>query len=137
MKTLHTSLRVADLARSLRFYEAVGFEEIGRVSPSQGTTLVMLNLPGDGDVVTLELAAESETRLERGNGLSAIAIQVDDLAATLRDFATRGIEVEPIQHPGGPDGPQTSFIEDPDGYRFELVQWPAGHAREMTRADWR
>ena len=37
--------------------------------------------------------------------------------------------------PAGTEGPQTSWITDPDGYRIELVQWPAGHADGMTEAD--
>ena len=34
----------------------------------------------------------------------------------------------PSAPPGGTDGPQTTWITDPNGYRIELVQWPAGHA---------
>jgi hypothetical protein len=36
---------------------------------------------------------------------------------------------------GGADGPRTSWITDPDGYRIELVQWPPGHADDITKAD--
>jgi lactoylglutathione lyase len=42
---------------------------------------------------------------------------------------------DPPALPGGADGPRTSWITDPDGYRIELVQWPAGHADGITRAD--
>jgi catechol 2,3-dioxygenase-like lactoylglutathione lyase family enzyme len=55
MKTLLTAYRVSDLERSEQFYRAVGFREIGRGPIGDGTTLAMLNLPGDGDFVTLEL----------------------------------------------------------------------------------
>jgi hypothetical protein len=34
-----------------------------------------------------------------------------------------------------PDGPQTSWLRDPDGYRIELVQWPPGHADGITVAE--
>jgi lactoylglutathione lyase len=34
----------------------------------------------------------------------------------------------PSAPPAGTDGPQTTWITDPNGYRIELVQWPAGHA---------
>jgi len=40
-----------------------------------------------------------------------------------------------LRGPGGADGARTSWITDPDGYRIELVQWPAGHADGMTEAD--
>jgi lactoylglutathione lyase len=42
---------------------------------------------------------------------------------------------EPPELPGGADGPRTSWITDPDGYRIELVQWPPGHADGITKAD--
>jgi hypothetical protein len=42
---------------------------------------------------------------------------------------------DPAADPGHPDGPRTSWITDPDGYRIELVQWPAGHADGITSAD--
>ena len=42
---------------------------------------------------------------------------------------------EPAEVPTGTDGPRTSWITDPDGYRIELVQWPPGHADGMTEAD--
>ena len=37
--------------------------------------------------------------------------------------------------PAGTDGPWTSWITDPDGYRIELVQWPTGHADGITETD--
>lgn len=55
MMTLHTAYRVADLDRSAGFSEKVGFREVGRVALGEESILVMRNLPGDGDVVTLEL----------------------------------------------------------------------------------
>jgi lactoylglutathione lyase len=42
---------------------------------------------------------------------------------------------EPSALPAGPDGPRTSWITDPDGYRIELVQWPAGHSDGITEVD--
>jgi lactoylglutathione lyase len=40
-----------------------------------------------------------------------------------------------VEFPGGPDGPQTAWLTDPDGYRIELVQWPPGHPDGITAAD--
>jgi hypothetical protein len=54
---------------------------------------------------------------------------------TLADLAAKGIVAEPPELPDGEDGPRTSWITDPDGYRIELVQWPAGHADGITEAD--
>ena len=136
MKTLHPAYRVRDLVRSADFYEKVGYREIGRVVLADGSVLLMLNLPGDGEVVTLELVYDPRIDpLEIGNGFSHLAVQVDDLAATLADLTRKGIAVDGPHHPGGESGPRTAIVHDPDGYRIELVQWPAGHPDTMTRAD--
>lgn len=136
MKTLLTAYRVQDLGRSLAWYGHVGFREIGRVSFEDGTVRAMFNLPGDGDVVTLELVDDGGRQpVVLGTGFSHIAVQVDDLAATLADLAARGVAFEEPQRPGGEDGPSTCIVLDPDGYRLELVQWPDGHPDYMTRAD--
>jgi lactoylglutathione lyase len=138
MKTLLTAYRVSDLARAEQFYRAVGFREIGRAPIGEGTTLVMLNLPGDGDFVTLELVyAPAAGALVVGNGFSHLAVQVDDLAATVAELARKGIACGPIEYPGGANGPIVSNLRDPDGYRIELVQWPPGHADGITSADFR
>ena len=136
MKTLLTAYRVQDLARSLAWYGQVGFRVIGRVTTEDGTVLAMLNLPGDGDVVTLELVDDGGRQpFALGTGFSHIAVQVDDLAATLAELAAKGVACAAPQRPAGEDGPRTSVLLDPDGYRLELVQWPPGHPADMTRAD--
>lgn len=57
------------------------------------------------------------------------------LAATLKALTQAGLKPEPVQFPGGSDGPKTSWLTDPDGYRIELVEWPAGHPDGITAAD--
>ena len=136
MKTLHTAYRVSDLVRSVDFYEKVGYREIGRVALGEGSVLVMLNLPGDGDVVTLELAYDpTSDAVDIGTGFSHIVVQVDTLDATLADLTAKGVGFDQPQRPAGEHGPKTSFVSDPDGYRIELVEWPAGHPNGLTRAD--
>ena len=49
--------------------------------------------------------------------------------------AAKAIAAEPPRRFDGTEGPGTSWLTDPDGYRIELVQWPAGHADGMTEAD--
>ena len=136
MKTLHTAYRVSDLDRATAFYETVGFREIGRVTLDDGSILLMLNLPDDGDVVTLELIHDPAVdRIDVGNGFSHLVVQKDDLGAALAQLDVDGIEYDGPHRPGGEAGPSTAFLFDPDGYRIELVQWPAGHAKEMTKSD--
>jgi lactoylglutathione lyase len=135
MRTLHPAYRVTNLASSLDFYTALGYELVGRVDVGDGVTLTMLKLPDD-EVVTLELVHRTAGGpVDVGTGLSHIAIQVDNLRTTIEALARAGLRPGPVERPGGPDGPQTAWLTDPDGYRIELVQWPPGHAYGMTAAD--
>ena len=135
MRTLHVGLRVSDLERSLAFYTGVGYIVVGSVEGTPFGTLTMLRLPGDG-CVTIELVYDpARGAVDLGTGINHLVVQVESLAATLAELAARGIAAEPPGGPAGSGGPRTSWITDPDGYRIELVQWPAGHADGMTEAD--
>jgi lactoylglutathione lyase len=135
MRTLHPAYRVTNLAASIAFYTALGYSEVGRVDVGDGVTLTMLKLPGD-EVVALELVHRAtDEEVEVGTGFSHLAVQVDDLSATIEALSQAGLRPGPVERPGGPDGPQTAWLTDPDGYRIELVQWPPGHAYGITAAD--
>src|SRR5260370_30750498 len=54
MRTLHPAFRVTDLATSMAFYGAIGFEQVGRVDLGDGVTLTMLTFPPH-EAVTLAL----------------------------------------------------------------------------------
>jgi lactoylglutathione lyase len=136
MRTLHFGLRVSDLDRSLAFYTAVGYEIVGRVPDTPIGHLTMLKLPGD-EFVTIELVADPAAPATTvGTGLSHFVIHVESIEATITDLAARGIVADPPPAPQDADGPRTTWLEDPDGNRIELVQWPAGHADGMSKADW-
>jgi lactoylglutathione lyase len=135
VKTLFVSYRVTDLDRSLGFYAALGYVELGRVEVGDGTRLVILKFPGE-PAASLELVHRpASARIDVGSGFDHLAIQVDTLATILETLAEAGLEPEPVQYPGGPDGPKTSWLTDPDGYRIELVEWPSGHPDGITAAD--
>jgi lactoylglutathione lyase len=135
MKTLHTAYRVTDLDASLRFYTALGYDKVGRVDLEGGATLTMLKLSGD-DVVTLEVVHRpAAPPVDVGNGFDHLVVQVEDLAGTVEVLSQRGLSPGPVERPGGPEGPMTSWLVDPDGYKLELVQWPQGHADGITAAD--
>ena len=137
MRTLHTSYRVSNLDDSLGFYTALGYEQVGRVDMGAGASLTMLKFPEE-EVVTLELAHRpKDGKVDIGTGFSHIPIQVDDLHATLARLSEAGLKPGPVERPGGPDGPQVSWLVDPDGYRIELVEWPPGHSYGMTAADFK
>ncbi|GAA0957998.1 VOC family protein [Kribbella koreensis] len=131
MRTLHVGLRVSELERSLAFYTAVGYEVVGTVEGTAYGTLTMLQLPGD-HFVTIELVHDPASGpAGPGVGINHLVIQVESLDATRADLAAKGIAAGPVENPG----PRTCWITDPDGYRIELVQWPAGHPDGITKGD--
>jgi lactoylglutathione lyase len=135
MKTLHTAYRVADLQISRAFYTTLGYREVGRVDIGDGASLTMLKFPDD-EIVTLELVHRPAAgAVEIGSGFSCLVVQVDDIAAAIEALTQAGLRPGPLEQPGGPDGPKTSWLTDPDAYRIELVQWPPGHPDGMTHAD--
>ena len=135
VKTLHTALRVTDLATSLDFYSALGYAAVGRVEVGGGTNLTMLKFPGE-QVVTLELVHRPTAgAVDVGTGFSHLVVQVDALATAIDALSEAGLAPGPAQRPGGPAGPQTAWLTDPDGYRIELVEWPHGHPDGITAAD--
>jgi catechol 2,3-dioxygenase-like lactoylglutathione lyase family enzyme len=119
MRTLHVGLRVSELERSLAFYRAVGYTVIGTVGGTPFGGLTMLQLPGD-TFVTIELVHDpAKGTVDPGTGIHHLVIQVDSLDATLADLAVKGIVADPPAGTGRADGPQTSWITDPDGYRID------------------
>ena len=134
-KTLHPAYRVTDLDMSLGFYTALGYQVLGRVDLGDGATLTVLKFP-DEPVGTLELVHRpADGAVQLGTGFSHLAVQVDDLAGARQTLIAAGLVPAPGQQPGGPAGPRTSWLTDPDGYRIELVQWPPGHADGLSAAD--
>src|SRR5438132_14243990 len=135
MRTLHPAYRVTDLGASVVFYTALGYGQVGRVDLGEGASLTMLKFPSD-EFVALELVHRpGHGPVDIGTGFSHLAVQIDNLKATVEALTQAGLRPGPIELPGGPDGAQTSWLTDPDGYRIELVQWPPGHPDGITAAD--
>lgn len=134
MRTLFAAYRVSDLERSLAFYTALGYRELGRVGLDDGSRLAVLSFP-DEPVATLELVHRPDAGSVEVGGFDHLAIQSDDLAKTLATLTGRGLVPGPPELPGGPDGPRTAWLEDPDGYRIELVEWPPGHPYGLSAED--
>jgi lactoylglutathione lyase len=121
MKLIHTNVRVRDIDASLRFYEALGFERRGRLQFDSAYN-VYLGLPGDGDTLELTVNEGREERYDLGDGYGHFAVAVEDLDGLLARLAADGIEPEkPPYGPGGRDEFRICFVQDPDGYRVELI----------------
>lgn len=128
--------RVSDLAASMDFYTALGYREVGRIEIGDGASLTLLKFPGE-EFGTLDLIHRpADGPVDLGNGFGYFLVQVDNLATTIEALSQAGLKPGPIKRHEGPDGPQTSTLTDPDGYRIELVEWPSGHADGLTADDY-
>jgi lactoylglutathione lyase len=120
---IHTCYRITDIDRSVAFYEALGFEEVGRVPIRDEATNVFMNIPGDGDMPRLELTYNHGVdSYELGTAYGHIAITADDLDSTLAQLAGQGIEPEKPPYTVREGGSRLCFVRDPDGYRIELIE---------------
>jgi lactoylglutathione lyase len=123
---VHTCLRVRDPEASARFYEALGFEERGRLN-FESAYNVYFGLPGDGDRLELTVNVGREEPYDLGDGYNHFAITVGDLDGALGRLAEIGVKPEkPPYRPGDRDElPRIAFVADPDGYRVELIEGSA------------
>ena len=123
MALIHTCYRITDIDRSVAFYNALGFEEIGRIPIKDEAVNVFMNQPGDGDMPRLELTHNfGVDSYELGTGYGHIAISAADLDGTLERLAGQGIEPEKPPYTVSDGGPRIAFVRDPDGYRVELIE---------------
>jgi lactoylglutathione lyase len=121
---IHTCYRILDIDRSVDFYKALGFNEIGRVPIRDEAINVFMGLPDDGPDPRLELTynvGRSEP-YEIGTGYGHIAITTGDLDATLSKLKEQGIEPERPPYTVREGGSRLCFVRDPDGYRIELIE---------------
>ena len=124
MKFLHTMIRVKDLDKSFKFYtEELNFVESRRKEfPKKKFDLVYLILP-DSPEFELELTYnyDQEEPYDLGTGYGHIAISHPDIISLREDFVAKGYEVTEIRGLT-PDSNKYFFVEDPDGYRIEIIQ---------------
>lgn len=121
---LHTMLRITDPDASRAFYEALGLEfrrdmDIVRGGEKEATNY-FFGVPGQEE--ELELTYNHDGRsYELGTAYGHVAFAVDDLAATLEQLKTQGIEPEREPYRVREGGSLLCFVQDPDGYRLELI----------------
>ena len=122
---LHTMYRITDPDESRTFYEALGLEfrremDIVRGGETEATNY-FFGVPGQEE--ELELTFNHDGRsYELGTAYGHIAVGVDDLDATLAQLAKQGIEPEREPYRVREGGSRLCFVQDPDGYRIELIE---------------
>ena len=120
---IHTCYRITDIDRSVAFYEALGFEEVGRIPIRDEAINVFMNIPGRRRHAAARADLQPRRRLLRaGTAYGHIAITADDLDATLEQLAGQGIEPEKPPYSVREGGSRLCFVRDPDGYRIELIE---------------
>ena len=125
MRMLHTMIRVGDLERSLRFYcEVLGMQLLRRKDyPSGRFTLAFVGYGAEDANTVVELTHNWDTsHYELGTGFGHLALGVGDLYATCDSLRARGATIVREPGPMKHGGSEIAFIEDPDGYRIELIQ---------------
>jgi len=125
MRLLHTMIRVNDLEQSLRFYrDALGMKVLRREDfPGGRFTLAFVGYGDEIDHTVIELTHNWDTHeYQIGNGFGHLAIGVANIYQTCDDLREKGVKV--VREPGPMKHGTTeiAFIEDPNGYRVELIQ---------------
>lgn len=124
MRLLHTMLRVGDLSRSLAFYtQVLGMRLLRQQDYPEGRfTLAFVGYGEEHDSTVLELTHNWDTSsYDLGAGYGHIAIGVDDVYAACDKIRSAGGRI--VREPGPMKHGSTilAFLEDPDGYRIELL----------------
>jgi lactoylglutathione lyase len=125
MRLLHTMLRVGDLDRSLAFYtEVLGMQQLRRQDYPDGRfTLAFVGYGPESEGAVIELTHNWDTpAYELGNGFGHIALEVDDAYAACAAIKARGGKVVREAGPMKHGTTVIAFVEDPDGYKIELIQ---------------
>ena len=128
-RVLHTMVRVRDLDRSIAFYrDDLGMNVLRRLDFEDGRfTLVYLGYAGEESSAVVELTHnwDDSESYDLGNGYGHIAIGVEDLYAFCDQLEARGIEMTRKPGPMKMDPLEIAFLEDPDGYKVELIGMPS------------
>lgn len=124
---MHTMIRVRDLDESVAFYSKVlGMREFRRIEvPEAEYTLVFMGYgEKEEEGATLELTFNwgQTGGYEVGTGFGHIALGVEDVAATCRHVRDAGGKVTREAGPVKFGSTVIAFIEDPNGYKVELIQ---------------
>ncbi len=125
MRLLHTMLRVGDLQRSIDFYTQVMGMKLLRTTdrPDQKYSLAFLGYEANPDQAELELTYNYGTsEYDMGTAYGHIAIGVEDAAATCAAVKAAGGQVTREAGPVKGGATVIAFIQDPDGYKIELIQ---------------
>jgi lactoylglutathione lyase len=125
MRVLHTMIRVGDLDRSIKFYtDVLGMKLLRRKDYPDGKfTLAFVGYGPETEHAVVELTYNWGTdKYDLGNAFGHIALEVDDAYKACEDIGKRGGKVTREAGPMKHGSTVIAFVEDPDGYKIELIQ---------------
>jgi lactoylglutathione lyase len=125
MQMLHIMLRVGDLERSLRFYcDVLGMRCLRRKDYPDGRfTLAFVGYGDEAHHTVVELTHNWDTtQYDLGNAFGHLALGVEDIYRACSELRTKGAKIVREPGPMKHGGSEIAFIEDPDGYKIELIQ---------------
>jgi lactoylglutathione lyase len=125
MRVLHTMLRVGNLERSIGFYTGVLGMRLLRQHdyPDGKFTLAFVGYGPESEQAAIELTYNyGIDRYDQGSGFGHLALEVNDAAAACAEIRQRGGKVVREAGPMKHGTTIIAFVEDPDGYRIELIQ---------------
>ena len=123
---LHTMIRVRDLDKSIDFYTRhLGMNVLRRSDYPEGKfTLAFVGYGSENDETVIELTHnwDMEENYDLGTGFGHLAIGVPDIYATCDKMAQEGVPIPRLPGPMKHGTTVIAFIEDPDGYKIELIE---------------
>jgi lactoylglutathione lyase len=125
MRLLHTMLRVGDLQRSIDFYTRVlGMTLLRQTDrPDQKYSLAFVGYESNPGQAEIELTYNhGVTQYELGTAYGHVALQVEDAAASCEAIRAAGGTITREAGPVKGGTTVIAFVQDPDGYKIELIQ---------------
>jgi lactoylglutathione lyase len=125
MRILHTMLRVGDLERSLQFYvDVLGMKLLRRRDYPEGKfTLAFVGYGPETEQAALELTYNWDSKsYDIGSGYGHVALEVEDAYAACAEIKQKGGSVTREAGPMKHGTTVIAFVQDPDGYKIELIQ---------------
>ena len=124
-KYLHSMIRVTDVDATLRFFELIGVREVRRFDNEKARfTLIFLAAPGEEGVAEVELTYnwDQEKPYDLGSGFGHLAVGVPDVYGLCEQVTKSGCKVTRAPGPVKFGTTVIAFVEDPDGYKIELIE---------------
>ncbi|MDP5007415.1 MAG: lactoylglutathione lyase [Glaciimonas sp.] len=135
MRILHTMLRVGDLQRAIDFYTNVLGMKLLRTNdnPEYKYTLAFVGYGTNPDHAELELTYNyGVTSYEQGTAFGHLAVAVEDVYQACIDAKAQGGNVTREAGPVKGGTTNIAFVQDPDGYKIELIERKPGHWTSAT-----